>query len=222
MPGDREKIRWENKELLKTIGYFGDSFCASEREDSWCIKLADKLGCRPTHFGRGGASIWHTFMEYEKLQFKNQLPDYIVFCWTEPYRLYHRELPIAKGAVPIPGKDENIYKAADMYYVYLQDYKKEELAYSYALQWFDRHILSQKSQSHPILQTWSMRPFELGGREVELQLTTGKFVDESMLEFAWGGTKPQGGFKFDINLANHMTVEQNEKWAQKMFDGFME
>jgi hypothetical protein len=202
---------------MQTIGYFGDSFCESPRHDSWCVLLAQKLDCEITHFGRGGASIWHTFMEYEKLQFKNQLPDYMVFCWTEPYRLYHKDLPIAKGAVPIAGKDPNIYRAADMYYVYLQDYRKEELAYTYALQWFDRHILSQKSNAHSILQTWSMRPFELGGTSVDLELTSGTFVNESMLEFAWGGKTPKEGFKFDINLANHFTVEQNKTWAEKMY-----
>jgi hypothetical protein len=39
-----------------------------------------------------------------------------------------------------------------------------------------------------------------------------------MLEFAWGGKTPEAGFKFDINLANHMTVEQNQQWADKVYD----
>jgi len=206
---------------MKTIGYFGDSFCESPREDSWCVLLAKKLNCDITHFGIGGSSIWHTFLEYEKMQSANQLPDYMIFCWTEPYRLYHKEWPIAKGSVPNPDADPYIYKAADMYYVYLQDYKKEELAYSYALQWFDRHILSPKDGLHSILQTWSMRPYELGGRNEVFELKTGKFVDESMLQFAWGGGfKPEDGFKFadDGTRCNHFTAEQNKAWAEKMYE----
>ena len=199
-----------------SIGYFGDSFCESQAPDSWCVMLADRLDAEVVHWGKGGASIWTTFMDYERLKDNNQIPDISVFCWTEPYRLYHPKLPIAKGAVPIPGEDEQVYKAADMYYVYLQNYKKEELAYTYALQWFDRHVLGDNTKK--VLQTWSMRPFELTGRKSELQLTTGKFIDESMLEFAWGGKTPKSGFKFDINLSNHMTTEQNKEWCSKMYE----
>jgi hypothetical protein len=204
---------------MSTIGFFGDSFCESRNKDSWCILLADKLDSKITNFGRGGASIWHTFMQFEKLMSKNAVPDICVFCWTEPYRLYHPELPLAKGAVPIPGKDENIYDAADKYYVYLQNYDKDELAYRYALQWFDQHVLSQ-IKNKKIIQMWSMRPFELSGNETYIKLNTGKFIDESMLMFAWDG-EPKD-VKFDINLSNHMTSEQNQQWANKVHDRIQE
>jgi len=202
---------------MKKLGFFGDSFCESREPHSWCVLLAEKLGHQVTHWGRGGASVWNTFMEFEDLLEKEQLPDTMVFCWTEPYRLYHPSVPLAKGAVPYPGPDQNLFKAADMYYVYLQDYRKDELAYRYALQWFDKEVLS-KVADKKIIQTWSMRPFELSGVECDLKLNTGTFINESMLEFAWGGPKPSPDFKFDINLANHMTVEQNQRWATKIYD----
>ena len=62
-----------------------------------------------------------------------------------------------------------------------------------------------------------MKPFELVGRRSVIKLTSGKFLDESMLEFAWGGKIPKAGFKFDISLSNHMTTEQNREWCSKMF-----
>tara|TARA_R110000782_G_C14742973_1_gene406352 strand:- start:529 stop:1143 length:615 start_codon:yes stop_codon:yes gene_type:complete len=201
---------------MKSIGYFGDSFCASNQPESWCVLLAEKLGHEITHFGKGGASVWHTFMAYEKMIKHDRLPDTLVFCWTEPYRLYHPEVPLAKGAVPYPGPDQNLWKAADMYYVYLQNYRKDELAYQYALQWFDRKELPKSGKK--IIQMWSMKPFELTNRGCDIELQTGEFIDESMLEFAWGGKTPEAGFKFDINLANHMTVEQNKEWANKVYD----
>tara|TARA_R110000782_G_scaffold1818_3_gene7479 strand:- start:139 stop:756 length:618 start_codon:yes stop_codon:yes gene_type:complete len=201
---------------MTSIGYFGDSFCESQANDSWCVLLAKQLNAEVVNWGKGGASVWTTFMEYETLKKINKIPDVSVFCWTEPYRLYHPTLPIAKGAVPIPGEDKEIYKAADMYYVYLQDYRKEELAYSYALQWFDRHVLSKNAKK--VLQTWSMKPFELARTNVDIELTSGKFLNESMLDFAWGGKTPKPGFKFDISLSNHMTSEQNKKWCAKMFE----
>jgi len=202
---------------MKKLGFFGDSFCESREPHSWCVLLAEKLAHQVTHWGRGGASVWNTFMEFEALLEKEQLPDTMVFCWTEPYRLYHPSVPLAKGAVPYPGPDQNLFKAADMYYVYLQDYRKDELAYRYALKWFDKEVLS-KVTDKKIVQTWSMRPFELSGVECDLKLNTGTFINESMLEFAWGGRKPSPDFKFDINLANHMTVEQNQRWATKIYD----
>ena len=202
---------------MQTIGYFGDSFCDSKADHSWCVLLAEKLGHDVTHWGRGGASIWNTFMAYETMLKADTFPDTMVFCWTEPYRLYHPEVPLAKGAVPYPGPDQNLWKAADMYWVYLHDYRKDELAYKYALQWFDQHELP-KAKDKKIIQMWSMKPFELTNRRCDITLQTGKFLDESMLDFAWGGKTPESGFKFDINLANHMTVEQNQKWADKVYD----
>ena len=126
-------------------------------------------------------------------------------------------MPLAKGAVPYPGPDQNLWKAADMYYVYLQEYRKDELAYKYALQWFDQKELP-KAKDKKIIQTWSIKPFELSGEPCDLKLQTGTFIDESMLMFAWGGKTPETGFKFDLDLANHMTVEQNQQWAQKVYD----
>jgi hypothetical protein len=124
-------------------------------------------------------------------------------------------LPLAKGAVPIPGVDSNIYKAADMYYVYLQNYRKDELAYRYALQHFDKQVLAKHSDK-TILQTWSMRPFELSGNQTHLTLETGLFLNESMLMFAWDGEPKK--VKFDINLSNHMTSAQNQAWANKILE----
>jgi hypothetical protein len=203
---------------MRTIGFFGDSFCASNQPESWCVLLAKRLGAVINHWGVGGASVWSTFISFEKLKKQRTLPDVLIFCWTEPYRLYHAKLPLAKGAVPILGEDTNIYKAADMYYVYLQNYNKDEIAYTYALQWFDQHELKSIEKKHTILQTWSMKPFELSGRASDIHLQTGVFLDESMLEFAWGNEKPKSGFKFDINLSNHMTVEQNQQWADRVYE----
>ena len=59
---------------------------------------------------------------------------------------------------------------------------------------------------------------EMDPQADEIILQTGEFIDESMLEFAWGGKTPEPGFKFDINLANHMTIEQNQQWADKVYD----
>ena len=123
---------------MKTIGYFGDSFCVSKKRDSWCVLLAQKLDLEIVHWGTGGASIWNTMLEFNNTTAK---PDVIIFCWTNPNRLYHPTLPLTPNAVPIPAEDPQVFAAAESYYKYLQNDEKDKLASRYALQWFDQNEL---------------------------------------------------------------------------------
>jgi hypothetical protein len=84
------------------------------------------------------------------------------------------------------------------------------MAYEYALKHYDAHILSNVDSQ--IVQMWSFRPFETAGKDAQIKLETGTFIDESM--FAFSGGKQQWG-KGDIN---HMTVEQNKQWAMKVYE----
>ena len=66
---------------MKTIGYFGDSFCASNQPESWCNILQEKLGAGSVrYFGNPGRSIWSVFFEYNKLIEQNAVPDISIFC----------------------------------------------------------------------------------------------------------------------------------------------
>jgi hypothetical protein len=89
---------------MKTIGFFGDSFCASNQPESWCNILQQRLGCdRIRHFGEPGRSIWSVFFKFNELIRKNRVPDISIFCWTEPYRLYHPELVLSANTEPLEG-----------------------------------------------------------------------------------------------------------------------
>jgi len=193
---------------MKTIGYFGDSFCASKNTQSWCVLLANKLNLEIKHWGTGGASIWNTILEFNQIKIK---PDVIIFCWTNPNRLYHPTLPLTPNAVPIATEDPNVFKAAESYYKYLQNDDKDKLAYTYALQWFDQNVLSEFENEHKIIQSWSFFP-------ADITLNTGDTVDFGMMQFAWGGNKPTDAYKDDINLFNHMTAKQNQQWADMIKD----
>ena len=199
---------------MRTIGFFGDSFCAANRDDSWCNILAKKLGIdRPRWFGKSGSSIWSVFFQYNRLIAENNVPDISIFCWTEPYRLYHKEYALTLNVEHDPKADPNMYKALDNYWIHLQNQYKDEMSYEYALKYYDRHILSEvKSQ---IVQTWSFRPFETSDRPQGFQLETGAFIDESMFEFSKTAGVKDGWGVGDIN---HMTVEQNEQWAEKVYE----
>ncbi len=200
---------------MKTIGFFGDSFCASNQPESWCNILQNKLGAKRIRwFGEPGRSIWSTMFKYNRLIKNDDVPDISIFCWTEPYRLYHPTLILSANTEPQDNVDPNVYKALDDYWKYLHNYDKDEMAYEYAIKHYDQHILSKVDSD--IVQTWSFRPFETANKDQNISLTTGTFVDESMFKFS-GGKDSWG--KGNIN---HMTVEQNKQWADKIFEAMHE
>jgi len=196
---------------MKSIGFFGDSFCASNQADSWCNILQEKLGANKIRwFGNPGRSIWSVFFQYNKLIQQNEVPDISVFCWTEPYRLYHPKHILSANTEPLEGVDKNIYEALDQYWIHLHNYDKDEMAYEYALKYYDQNILAKVKSD--IVQMWSFRPFETAGKDAGIKLQTGTFIDESMFHFS-GGKDGWG-----VGTINHMTAEQNKEWATKVHD----
>ena len=199
---------------MKTIGFFGDSFCASNQPESWCNILQQKLGARRIRwFGEPGRSIWNTMIKFNKLIENNQVPDISIFCWTEPYRLYHPNLVLTANTEPLEGVDPNVYKALDDYWKYLHSYDKDHLAYEYAIKYYDQHVLSKLTSD--IVQMWSFKPFETAGKDAGITLTSGKFIDESMFAFSKSAGEKHG---WGIGTINHMTVEQNKQWADKVYE----
>ena len=198
---------------MKSMGFFGDSFCASNQPESWCNLLQERLGCdHIRHFGEPGRSIWSVFFKFNELIKNNQVPDIAVFCWTEPYRLYHPALVLSANTEPLKDVDVNVYKTLDNYWRYLHSYEKDEMAYEYALKHYDQNILSQLRSE--IVQMWSFRPFETAGKDAGIQLQTGVFIDESMFAFSRTAGEKNG---WGTGTINHMTVEQNLQWAERVY-----
>ena len=198
---------------MTTIGFFGDSFCAGDQPESWCNILQEKLGCdRIRHFGEPGRSIWSVFFKFNGLIQKKQVPDISVFCWTEPYRLYHPRLILSANTEPLEGVDPAVYRALDQYWKHLHSYDKDELAYEYALRYYDQSVLSMVKSK--IVQTWSFRPFETAGKDAGIRLQSGTFIDESLFAFSKTAGERDGWGQGTIN---HMTVEQNQQWADRVY-----
>jgi hypothetical protein len=200
---------------MKTIGYFGDSFCAGREPESWCVLLASKLNAKVVSWGEPGRSIWTTFFKYNQRIKQNIVPDYSVFCWTEPYRLFHPSLILSANTQPLEGVDPNVYKALDDYWKYLHNYDKDEMAYEYSLKHYDQNVLSKIDKQ--IVQMWSFKPFETADKNADITLTSGKFIDESMFAFSKSAGEKHG---WGIGTINHMTVEQNKQWAEKVYEKF--
>ena len=141
------------------------------------------------------------------------MPDISIFCWTEPYRLYHPKHILSANTQPLEGVDPNLYKALDQYWIHLHNYNKDEMAYEYAIKHYDQNILSKVNSE--IVQMWSFRPFETANKDVGIKLNTGTFIDESMFAFSLeAGTKDGWG----TGTINHMTKQQNKEWANKIYE----
>jgi len=149
-------------------------------------------------------------MHFNHLIKTDRVPDVSVFCWTEPYRLYHPNLILSANTEPLEGVDPKVYEALDDYWKYLHNYDKDEMSYEYALRYYDQNVLSKIDKE--IVQMWSFRPFETAGKDAGIRLSAGKFLDESMFEFS-GGQDAWGR-----GTINHMTAEQNQKWAEKVYE----
>lgn len=151
---------------MKTIGFFGDSFCAERvnghsilhRYDSYMVKLEKHYDCKTVHTGTGGTGVWDLIInQFNSLATK---PDVCVFFWSKPGRLFHRDvrkLSIGHARQPKwynynPFK-KPVYDAARDYYLHLQDREKEQLEYLSAIEYFDRHTLSKINSK--IVHFWS-------------------------------------------------------------------
>ena len=204
----------------RTIGFFGDSFCTAKDSQSWCIILAQQLKAKIVHWGEPGRSIWSTIMNFNNFKEKGNLPDFIVFCYTEPSRLYHPDMILSANTTPDPKVDPNVYKALEQYWIHLHSYEKDMLSYEYALKWFDHDVLS-KITGRTVVQCWSFKPFETYNKDASIQLKSGVFIDESMYKlsvddrsdlYKLGMPKP-----WTKETYNHMTAEQNAYWAEKVY-----
>jgi hypothetical protein len=137
---------------LKSIGFFGDSFCANAKAESYetfIMKLVKKNNCKISNLGQPGSSIWDAILlQFLPLFNKDQVPDNIIFVWTDWYRLFHRQVRDINTNIMLRntkngGKQGEIYKVANLYYDNFLDKELMQFQYASALKYFDEEILSK-------------------------------------------------------------------------------
>ena len=198
----------------RTIGYFGDSFCANTTHNSWTIKLADALSCDITNFGVDGSSIWTPIIEYNKRHKEGTLPDIVIFCWTNPHRMYHPKQPATLSWAL--ENSSNLSDAIKKYFTYLWFDEKELLNYKYTLEHFDQHVLS--AFDGKILQIFSTSPND-NNLPVAVDLKKGFINNFSLLNFS-GLTLDEHAKSVklrDETFINHMTAEKNSDLADYFY-----
>ena len=167
--------------MNRTIGYFGDSFCAQRQEKigSWptYMELIEQaLDVTTTHVGVDGSSVVDLVLnQFMPLAHRQQLPDISVFVWTNHSRLFHRTkrgINIRSCADP---KGDPILEAAKDYYTHLWDGDYSLLEYTAIIKHFDRDILRQVQHATQILHLWSFgEPKILEPREAEENFRQGR------------------------------------------------
>jgi hypothetical protein len=151
---------------MKTIGFFGDSYCADyENEhtkkygyDAYTKQIADSLGLEIVHFGVKGSSIWDTYL----LQLKpfidaSVIPDVTVITWTTNGKLFnrhHRHIHLVSSFFG-DEVDNDIKDAANKFYKYLYDQEKDILEYISFLQYLDNNIFSKWPEDKKVIHVWS-------------------------------------------------------------------
>ena len=190
----------------KTIGFYGDSFCADDNETSWTNILAHKLDAQVVNRGKNGHSIWTAILDF----LNKPTPTYSVFCWTSPDRLYHPKYPANIHSTSGSAFFDNAVKS---YFLYLWNEQKEYLNYKWAIEYFNTTILQNANSK--IVQCTCFDSTE-GSPGVEVNLSIGKIFHQSLISYS--GYTIQDHIKKNWGPINHMTIEKNASLSEDIYN----
>jgi len=203
----------------KTIGFFGDSFCASTDNNSWTELLANKLNATIVNRGKNGSSIWTAILDFDKCRNSNSIPDVNIFCWTNPQRLYHPTKATNMGTML--KEKSSLADAVRKYYAYLYFKDKEILNYKFTLEYFENFIL-KNIKDKKIYQIFSLNPKDCNTPSLEVDLNYNFINEFSLLQFSEYPSEYTREHHIDNNwnskiLFNHMSIDKNQQLADYFF-----
>lgn len=189
----------------KTIGFYGDSFCADKDDQSWTNLLANKLNAKIINRGKQGHSIWTAILDY----IQNPTATYSIFCWTSPHRLYHPSYP-----ANVHSKSGNDFfdNAVKSYFLYLWNEQKEILNYKWTIEYFNEKILKESKSKIIQCNCFSNKDY---GSDILINFNAGKVFHLPLLEFS--GLTLQDHIQKTPGLINHMSIEKNINLSEEMF-----
>jgi hypothetical protein len=162
--------------MIKTIGFFGDSFAAEEsnphswwfKYETYIRKISKNYDAKIVNLGHGGSSIWDTILiQLNPLIESNTVPDICVFVWTNPGRLFHKEVRRINHSDSLTPKihtynifKHKIWEAAKQYYLYLYDHDQAKLEHQSFMYYIDNVILPTLPKTTKIIHFWSSAEFD--------------------------------------------------------------
>jgi hypothetical protein len=158
-------------QLINTIGFFGDSFCAEEynlhsawyKYETYIKQISKHYDAKIVNLGQGGSSIWDTLLiQLKPFADQKEFPDVCFFVWTNSGRLFHREVRRINNSDALTPKlhtynifKHKIWEAAKQYYTHLYDHEQAELAHNAMLHYVDNVILPTFPKTTKIIHTWT-------------------------------------------------------------------
>lgn len=167
------------------IGFFGDSFCMelenihSEKYQytTYIDLIKNYYSADIVHLGEGGSSVWDVIIN-QFPAYQDTPPDICIFCWTDTYRLFHKDFrSLTSGSVlNLKDKDRNedhlkykdVFEAAKHYFLKLHDPVKADLEAIAALHYFDDYVLGKIANKTKIIHMWSFEKYYQWTHGVEI------------------------------------------------------
>lgn len=145
---------------MSTIGFFGDSFCATlenkkQTYETYIKKLVNYYSLDVVNLGVQGSSIFDTILlQFQSLVEQEKIPDICVFVWTDRSRLFHKRVRNINLA-SLYNNTGTIWDTAKKYYAHLYDVDCNIYQYKSALYYFDNMVLTKIPQKIKIIHLWS-------------------------------------------------------------------
>lgn len=200
---------------MKTIGFFGDSYCAVD--SGWIRSITDYYSAEITHLGKPGSSVPDLIInQWDKELKRGRTPDIAVFIWTTDSRLFH---PTQRNITPEralsireKGGKPELWEAAKQYYTYLYDAEYMALSTKSLLCYFDRMVLPLLPKTK-VVHLWAFgqpipgrKNYVPEGISYPYSFTTGVEVQPALVTISQQGrTMEQMG---QDNSPNHMDTEE--------------
>ena len=153
--------------MSKTIGFFGDSFCAESYNHhsifynykTYISLLANHYDAKIVNLGQGGTSVWDTLLlQLNPLIDNNIVPDICVFVWTIPGRLFSRKIRRLNSTdvkTKLRFTNKQVWNAAEQFYEHLYDKEKEQVEHVAILRYIDQMILPTLPSTTKIVHLWT-------------------------------------------------------------------
>jgi hypothetical protein len=171
-----------------TIGFFGDSFGSTlESNDpeyeTYIKRLSKHYNAEIVNLGWGGSGVEDLLLvQFKPFVDKCKIPDVCIFLWTNPGRLFNREVRHLNSISVKMEKIDNsgpVWDAARLYYDHLYDNELVMTQYKALLQYVDKTILTTMPQNIKIIHLWSFGKINGGFRQENIT------VDKISYDYQW-------------------------------------
>lgn len=201
------------------IGFYGDSYCATEHPSAWTNLLAKQLDATICDSGVPGGGLLQTALAWKK---RKQPVDVAVICFTWRGRFYadpadwkwsFLKSPLQKPENKTQKDYDEFQGAFHAYYKWLFDQEEQDFHYERDLEW-----LMNLAAAHP-----ETKFVYLPNNEYARTMCVDQFKGGALLDFTFehiSNNEPNSPGKqpcYDTRYC-HMSVENNQQFANLLTD----